>query len=604
MRVLLAERNPGVRKRLQTALATQGFDVVCVADGHAALEHLLCGDGPWIALLGPGLSGRSGLSVCREIHASARHPSLYIILRTESASSRAVARGLDAGADDSIATSCELGVFKARLRLAERTLRTRHALARRALHDSLTLLPNRAHVIQRLTDCARQMRLRPEHEFTLLLVNIDRFTIVNESLGHTAGDDLMKKIAQRLLQTVRTRSADAVGDDRRRERNRCEDTVARLDGDEFVIILEQAGSLQEGILIANRVNAALQRGFSINGEAVIISASIGISTSTGQPAEPAEILRWACAAVNKAKLLGRSRYEITLPDRSSATVNLLKLENDLRRGVECGEFEVHYQPIMDLSRSHLTRFEALMRWNHPKLGFIPPSAFIPLAEETGLILPMGTALLRSACRQMQAWNSRFYPPASVCVNISPRQFTEGTFVEQVRDALRDTGLDSKSLELEVTENLTMQDAGRAEKVLQELVGAGISVSLDDFGTGYSSLSYLLRLPIRTLKIDRSFVAGIEQNRDSLSIIQTIIALGHNLGMKVTAEGIETEAQLALLQQLNCDFGQGYLFAPALAPEQATEMFARSRLAVCPPPEPLMLSAATTALPAIRPQLLA
>ncbi|HEY4356191.1 MAG TPA: EAL domain-containing protein [Acidobacteriaceae bacterium] len=579
MTVLLVDNDDVSRVLMQHTLERNGFDVMSADNGHTALEMLLAHEGPCIALVDPDTHGAEGLDICREVRSSSNNPSVYLILLSSREAIEDMVAGLDAGADDYLTKPWNPKELAARLRVGERSLKMHDSLLRQAHFDPLTKLPNRAFLNERLTACAKEARENPGYQFTLLFVDIDRFKMINDSLGHTAGDELMKRISQRLLQVVRTRKTFPVGDDRRRLGTGPSDMVARLSGDEFVVLLDHFADIEDGAQVADRIHSSLQKAFQVGGQEIFLSASIGISTSGGSTTDASEILRGADNAMYKAKLLGRARSEVNEPTGNTAAVNRLKLETDLRRALDNDEFEVHYQPIIDLSGCRITRFEALMRWRHPELGLIPPVSFIPLAEEIGLILPMGSALLRSACQQMQRWNSQFSNsvPATMCVNISPRQFIEGNLVRQVTDTLIETGLDPKLLELEVTENLTMKDAGLAGQVLQELSEAGIAVSLDDFGTGYSSLSYLLRLPIGTLKIDRSFVAGIEQSSESLSVVQTIIALGHNLGMKVIAEGIETAAQFSLLQMLKCDFGQGYLFSPALEPWKASEVFAKDRV---------------------------
>jgi EAL domain-containing protein (putative c-di-GMP-specific phosphodiesterase class I) len=349
--------------------------------------------------------------------------------------------------------------------------------------------------------------------------------------------------------------------------------VARIGGDEFVVLLDDIDSVQDAVRVAERIQAALEPAFLSDGQKIFITASIGISGSDGGPIDTKKILRGADAAMYKAKTFGKARYEIGDPVGDAAAAHLLKLEHDLRSAVEKNELEVYYQPIVALDDFRITSFEALLRWNHPVLGLLQPDSFIPLAEETGLILPIGRWVMRDACRQMQGWNRRFAPadPAAVCVNIAPRQFEPRNLVQCVREILEEIGLEPRFLELEVTENLTMQDAAQAGEILQDLTGLGVSISLDDFGTGYSSLNYLHRFPIRTLKIDRSFIAQIEHCKESCEIVHTIIALGHGLGMKVIAEGIENTAQMELLKILRCDLGQGYLFSPPVPTEKVSEM---------------------------------
>jgi len=385
----------------------------------------------------------------------------------------------------------------------------------------------------------------------------------------------MKDVAQRLLHAVRTQTAVFRKRNLRRKGTGISDVVARIGGDEFVVLLDDIDGVEDAMRVAERIQAALEPAFLSGEQHIFITASIGISTNDGATTNTSTIMRGADAAMYRAKALGKGRFEISDPVGNAAAAHMLQLENDLRSAIENNEFELFYQPIVSLDNCRMTGFEALVRWNHPTHGVVPPASFIPLAEDTGLILPIGRWILREACRQMKEWNERFTPagPMVVCVNISPRQFELRNLVACVSEVLEDTGLDACMLELEVTENLTMQDAARAVEMLRSLTDLGVSLSLDDFGTGYSSLSYLHRFPIRTLKIDRSFITQLEQCRESREIVQTIISLGHGLGMRVIAEGIETAAHIEILRMFQCDHGQGYLFSPPVPAWRISELLA-------------------------------
>jgi predicted signal transduction protein with EAL and GGDEF domain len=567
LKILLADDDAVSRRLLQRTLERSGFDVVCVADGESAAQYLQAPDGPRIAILDWVMPGKDGPTVCRELRARTENPYVYLILLTSREAMEDLVIGFEAGADDYLIKPCNPDELKARLRAGQRILLLQDSLIHEAQHDTLTKLPNRAFFIKRLSASVSKARELPAYQFTLLFVDIDRFKMINDSLGHSTGDELIKRIAERLMQAVRMEVIHTPETKHRRRKDWHGDLVARIGGDEFVILLDNFAELSDGIRVADRVQHSLQEVFAIGDNEIFISASIGISTSGGDLTNAAEMLRGADIATYKAKLLGKARYQISDSTANCVALDQLKLENDLRHAIDNKEFALYYQPIVDMIDGTIVSFEALVRWQHPTRGIVLPTSFLPLAEETGLIVPISDWVLREACRQIQEWNEELYlrHPATVCVNISPRQFGEGNLVTQVSHILQETGLHHSFLHLEVTENLTMSDATRAGQVLNDLSDMGISLSLDDFGTGFSSLSYLMRFPIRTLKIDRSFISEIESSSESAHIVQTIINLGHNLGMKVVAEGIENMSQMRLLRALSCDYGQGYLFSRPIPP---------------------------------------
>lgn len=413
-----------------------------------------------------------------------------------------------------------------------------------AFHDALTGLPNRALFMDRLGQAIERSRRRPHYLFALLFLDFDRFKVINDSLGHTIGDQLLVSGARRLETCLRAM-----------------DTIARLGGDEFVILLEYIDSPRDAIRVAERISEALQPPFNLNGHEIFISASTGIVLSSIGYEKAEDALRDADIAMYRSKALGRARYELFNPDLRSMAMARLELETDMRRALERGEFSVNYQPILNLSTSSITGFEALIRWRHPALGMIPPADFIPVAEETGLILPIGQWVLREACRQMKEWQQQFprLPDLTISVNMSGKQFAQPDLPQEIDRILHETGLNIDCLRLEITESVIMEAIESTTNLLKQLKAMGVQLEIDDFGTGYSSLSYLQQLPIDAIKIDRSFIRQMECGANDHGIVQAIVALAHNLGMHVIAEGVEASDQLDRLKAMDCELGQGFLF---------------------------------------------
>jgi diguanylate cyclase (GGDEF)-like protein/PAS domain S-box-containing protein len=414
-----------------------------------------------------------------------------------------------------------------------------------AFHDVLTGLPNRALFMDHLKLAIARAQRHREQIFAVLYLDLDRFKIVNDSLGHTIGDQLLTGIAERLTKNLRPG-----------------DTVARLGGDEFTILVEDIADEAEAIQIAERIQRELSLPFNLNGREVFTTISMGIAPSSTGYASAEDILRDADTAMYRAKTLGKSRYEIFDTAMHARALNLLQMETDMRRAVERQEFFLHYQPIVALDTFALRGFEALVRWQHPERGFISPMDFIPVAEETGLIQQIGEWVLREACREMQRWQTIFpnEHPLFISVNLSSKQFANNDLIERVASIMRETKIDPRTLKLEITESVVMENIDTATEMLKELRALGLQLSIDDFGTGYSSLSYLHRFPIDTLKIDRSFVTRMAANNENTEIVRTIVVLAQNLGMDVVAEGVETNEQLTILRTLGCEHGQGYFFS--------------------------------------------
>lgn len=437
-------------------------------------------------------------------------------------------------------------------------------LNHQAHHDPLTDLPNRLLFSRRLAAALAAndgVRGTP----AILFLDLDRFKVINDSLGHDAGDQLLLAVAERLLLCVRP-----------------SDTVARLGGDEFTILLDCVTSEREATRVAERITAALSRPFQLDGHEVVITASIGVvMTNPGKEGETAaDHLRFADMAMYQAKGAGKAQYALFNHEMGVTALARLELEADLRRALDNGELDLAYQPQIELATGRIVGVEALVRWRHPSRGTIAPGEFIPLAEETGLIVPLGRWVLGVACRQARLWQAQLTewgdPCAeqfSLCVNLSVRQFQDPQLLADIAAILAETGLAARNLHLEITETAVMEEATATRGTIRALQELGVKLAIDDFGTGYSSMSYLKHFPVGMLKIDQGFVAGLGQNAEDKAIIEAVMMLGHGLGLRICAEGIETAAQAARLQRLGCDLGQGYHFAPPSAASVVSRLLA-------------------------------
>ena len=431
-----------------------------------------------------------------------------------------------------------------------------------ALHDHLTGLPNRTLLLERIELTIAHALRDPRFLYGLLFIDLDRFKVINDSLGHSVGDKLLVAVSHLLQRCVRD-----------------DDIVARLGGDEFVILLDGIKNIRDATAIGDRIQQELRSPIELDGQSIFTSASIGIVVGSTEYNNPADIMRDADIAMYRAKSRGKACYTIFDQRMYDETLRLVELENNLRFALERDEFMMRYQPIMSLNSDKLVGFEALIRWLHPHKGLISPTEFIPIAEDTGLILDIGEWLLRESCQQLKTWQEKFASMPQIgslkmSINIATQQLQEPGFIAKLDQILLETGLDGQFLRLEITESTLIETEGNIKNTLKAIRDRNIHLSIDDFGTGYSSLSYLRRFPINNLKIDRSFIEQMNFDAENFEIVRLIITLAKTLGMNTISEGVETLQQLNQLRALGCEFAQGYLFSRPLSPEAVDLMLAR------------------------------
>ncbi|MCZ6679061.1 MAG: EAL domain-containing protein [Candidatus Poribacteria bacterium] len=557
IRVLLVEDNPTdfllLREALAEATVVQ-FKLTRVDSLSEALRRV-SEQGFDVILLDLSLPDSHGFDTLRQMHAQASDVPIVVLTGTDDET--LAVKAVQAGAQDYLVK------YEVDSRLLVRVVRyaierkaTEKHLAQLARYDSLTGLANRALFMDRLPPALARAN-RANQMVALMFLDLDRFKTVNDTLGHDVGDLLLQAVAERLKGCLRQM-----------------DTVARLGGDEFTLILEGLSHAEDAVTVAEKILQVMAPPFILKNHEVFVSPSIGITIYPHDGDNIEDLMKSADTAMYHAKEGGRNTYQFYTKDMNLHTVDRLTLESDLRRAVEREEFLLHYQPQFSLNTGEVTGVEALIRWHHPERGLVAPSQFIPLAEETGLIIPIGEWVLRAACVQNKAWQAAGFPPVRVAINLSARQFWDKRLFETVAEVLEDTGLNPRYLGLEITEGSAMQDVDYTISASQMLKEIGVQLSVDDFGTGYSSLSYLKRFPIDMLKIDRSFVMDIPADSDDVAITTAIIALAHSLGLKVIAEGVETEDQLQFLRSLQCDEAQGFLFSRPLPAEEVTKLLSQ------------------------------
>ncbi|WP_404790294.1 EAL domain-containing protein [Altericista sp. CCNU0014] len=602
-KILLVDDRVENLELLFSILTKAGYEVRRAINGSSALMGVKSVH-PDLILLDINMPDMNGYEVCRQLKKDSQHQDIPVIFISALDDGLDKMKAFSAGGVDYITKPFEMMEVLSRIenhmqikaartklkdlnielekRVAERTLELTAAtqaleqenierrkaqamLEHMAWHDPLTDLPNRTWLMQQLQDSIAKAKQETNYQFAVLFLDCDRFKVINDSLGHMVGDRLLVEIAHRLMNSLPSNA-----------------TLARFGGDEFIVILKAIERVDDAQQLAQKLQSALASPFNIELHEMFVSASIGIVLGNFEVRHPEDLVRNADIAMYRAKALGKARYYVFNTDLYNNAQKRLQLETDLRRAIERKEFFLQYQPIVSLKSGEIEGFEALVRWNHPKRGLISPIDFVPVAEETGLIVPLGYWILEEACRQFQDLKTDLETTATsevsqkslslkISVNLSAKQFSQPGLIDTIDEIFEKTDFDSKNLNLEITESVLMDDPQSNNIILKALKDRHIQLTIDDFGTGYSSLSYLHRFSVDALKIDRSFICRLAPSGDGLRIVEAMTSMAQSLGIMVVAEGVETSEQILQLQQLGCDYAQGYWFAKPLDSEAAKQL---------------------------------
>ncbi|MFM7447999.1 MAG: EAL domain-containing protein [Leptolyngbyaceae cyanobacterium] len=563
-KILIIEDDPNVRGLIIKLLKAEGFEVIDGANGQAGIDLAQTHEPDLIIcdIMMPKLDGYQVLEQLRQIPETARIPFIFLTAKADRADFR---QGMELGADDYLTKPFKrselLGAITARLAKQETITqpyldemkRAAQTLSQLAYRDPLTNLPNRILLHHQLQEAIRQAQ-QAKQRLALFSLNLDRFTLINTTLGYSIGDLLLQKVAERLDRAFGPPN-----------------TVARIAGDEFSLLLVHVSSQRELVKTAQHMLNLLTEPFELENQLIRIHASIGFTLYPDHSGSADQLLHQADMAMRHAKAKGIDQYEFYTPEMDTHVASQRQLEVNLESALIRGEFQMHYQPQVDMVTRQIIGAEALLRWHNPNLGAVSPSKFIPIAEATGLIFPLGQWAMETACRTAIAWLDAHHPKLQLSVNLSARQFKQATLLSSIDQILEETGLDPTLLVVELTETSVMEDVEATIQTLQMLKTRGIHISIDDFGTGYSSLNYLKRFPIDSLKIDRSFVQDITRDPNDAAISKAVIAMARSLNLTVVAEGVETQAQFDFLLQHGCHVMQGFLFSDAVPPEVFAHM---------------------------------
>jgi diguanylate cyclase (GGDEF)-like protein len=539
--VLVVDDDPAIRLVIRHAMQQNGYQVIEASNGLEAVQFSIR-QIPDLILMDAVMPEMDGFRATQEIRKIEACDDTPILMATSLDDDESIARAFNVGACDYITKPFNWSVLKHRVRRMLQAANAQRRIQHLAYHDALTGLPNRMLFMDRI-DQAISRAQREEGQFALLFIDIDHFKVINDSMGHDAGDQLLNLISGRLRDVLRK-----------------SDTVARLGGDEFTVIIEYLQHPDDVIQITKNILSTLDFPAEINGKEVYVGGSIGIAMYPQDGENFGVLLKNADTAMYKAKELGRNTFQFYASEMSHKAMQRLELENQIRTALKEEQFEVYYQPKVDLQNNECIGVEALVRWNHPQRGFISPDDFVPLAEEIGLITQLDEWVMKTACLQFMQWKQQGYPLQNLSVNISSRHFKEGNLIEYCTTLLEMTGIAAECLEIELTESALVDNYSNAKYILDKLHTMGLRIALDDFGTGYASMAYLKEFPFDTVKIDRSFIRDIPQDYEDAAIVTAMIQLSQALKLNIVAEGIETDQQRHFLYDNACGYGQGYLWS--------------------------------------------
>ena len=550
--IVLADDDPSIRLMVRHVLESEEYDIIEAADGIEAIKAVEKHH-PALILLDAVMPGIDGFNTCEQIKDKG-YSDIPVIMITGLDDDASVERAYDVGAIDFITKPIKWAVLKHRVKSVVAKVVAERKVKLLAYRDSLTELPNRLLFADRL-ETALVRADRHRESVALMLVDIDDFKLVNDSFGHDAGDKLIQAVGDLLSKSLRRA-----------------DTVARLGGDEFAVIVEGINGSEDAISIADNLTTILEHNVKLDDQETFTSASVGIAVYPEDGQDARTLLKNADTAMFRAKERGRHCFQFYKPEMSVNAMERLELENSMRRALENDEFVLYYQPIVDLHRNEVDGVEALIRWQHPDKGIINPTDFIPIAEDCGLIAPIGEWVIRTACRQIRAWHDAGLEDQRVAINVSPRQFRDQDLVSIFKSAVADSDIEASSLSIEITESTLIDNPDDVDKTLHELFEMGIRFSLDDFGTGFASLAYLKDFPIEIVKVDRSFISGIPDSVEDTEIVSAISGLTRGLKLRLLAEGVENERQLELLRGLGSQLGQGHYWSKALPADQYEQFY--------------------------------